>query len=108
MTRGLSAVDRRFASVLGLGVALLIARIVVIFAIRGFQPITWTELPFFFRYDALVIVTLLWVACWSTAVSTRARRAQTASLWIAGVLLIVSTGVDFLARRELHVPVTYL
>ena len=108
MTRhDLSSDDRHFAAILGLACSLLVARVLLIFATRGFQPVTWTQLPFFFRYDAFVILALFWTACWPARLAPRGRRVRSAILWTSGALLIVSMGVDVLARRYLHVPVTY-
>ena len=103
----ISAQDRRFAAVVGLGVTLAVGRVLLVDFMRGFQPIAWPQLPFFFRHDALLIVVLAWIACWSAVSSRLAQRVQGAVLWTVGGLLVAFTALNLLVIRELHVPLTY-
>src|SRR5437868_12283979 len=62
-----SAEDRRLGNVVGLAVALGVGRVLMISVLRGYQPMSWPQLPLFFRQDARLIFVLAWVASWPGA-----------------------------------------
>jgi arylsulfatase A-like enzyme len=93
--------------VIGLSVALIAARILLINEMRGFQPLTWGQLPFFFRYDAMVVFVLAWIVCRSDGASAAARRVLNGVLGAAIGLLTVFAALNVLMLREMHLQLTY-
>jgi arylsulfatase A-like enzyme len=81
--------------------------VLIIAVMSGFQPMSWPQLPFFFRYDALVILVLAWGVCWPGGSSRNGQRFQSVILWSAIGLLIFLTALNLLVIRALHVPLTY-
>src|SRR3954466_8034604 len=88
--------DRRFAALVGLGVTLGVARVLLLDAMRGFQPLAWAQFPLFFRHDALVVFVLAWLTCWPPASRGRLGRLSSAILWSVGSLLLIATSVNLL------------
>jgi arylsulfatase A-like enzyme len=103
----LSDSDRRFAAVVGIGITLALGRVLLINEMRGFQPITWAQIPFFFRYDALVVFVLAWSVCWVDGSRSAVRRGFAGVLWTSVGLLIMLGALNFLVVREMHHPLTY-
>lgn len=86
--------------------ALALGRVLLINEMRGFQPITWAQVPLFFRYDALMLFGLAWILCWPDR-SGRTQRVMDVILRTAVVLLIVFAALNVLVVRNLRLPLTY-